>query len=122
MDVPILRITGHYDGDQLGALHFYKMHMRYGSPKARGRRYLIMGSWDHAGTRTPLKEFGGLRLGEASLVDLNKLHEEWYDWTLKNGKKPTFLKKRVSYYVTGQKNGSTLTALRRPQQRDGDST
>lgn len=101
MDVPILTITGHYDGDQPGALHFYKMHMRFGSPNARDRHYLIVGPWDHAGTRTPSKEFGGLKLGEASLVDLNKLHKEWYDWTLKNGKKPVFLKKRVSYYVTG---------------------
>jgi putative CocE/NonD family hydrolase len=32
---------------------------------------------------------------------MNKLHTEWYDWTLKGGKKPEFLKKRVACYVAG---------------------
>jgi len=43
----------------------------------------------------------GLRFGEASVLDLNKLHKEWYDWTMKGGVKPEFLKKRVAYYVVG---------------------
>ncbi|HYB52274.1 MAG TPA: CocE/NonD family hydrolase, partial [Thermoanaerobaculia bacterium] len=37
----------------------------------------------------------------ASLLDLNKLHREWYDWTMKAGAKPEFLKKRVAYYLVG---------------------
>jgi putative CocE/NonD family hydrolase len=101
MDLPILTITSHYDGDQAGALSFYNDHMRFASPEARGRHYLIMGPWDHAGTRTPQREVGGLTFGEASVVDLNALHVEWYDWTMKNGPKPKFLEKRVAYYVVG---------------------
>jgi uncharacterized protein len=100
IEIPILTITGHYDGDQPGALHYYRQHMASGSP-ARDEHYLIIGPWDHAGTRTPEKEFGGLTFGEASLLDLNQLHREWYDWTLKDGEKPEFLKARVAYYVTG---------------------
>jgi hypothetical protein len=68
---------------------------------ARDRHFLVIGPWDHAGTRTPSAEFGGLKLGEASLLDLNELHLAWYDWTLKGGDKPEFLKKRVAYYVAG---------------------
>ena len=101
IDVPILTITGHYDGDQLGAMAFYRDHLRYGNPAVTAKHYLVIGPWDHAGTRTPKKEVGGLTFGEASLVDLNKLHKEWYDWTLKEGAKPEFLKKRVAYYLTG---------------------
>jgi putative CocE/NonD family hydrolase len=101
IDVPILSITGHYDGDQPGALEFYRAHMRWGSPQARQQHYLIIGPWDHDGTRTPNKEFGGLKFGEACMLDLNKLHKEWYDWTLKDGPQPEFLKKRVAYYVMG---------------------
>jgi len=37
----------------------------------------------------------------ASVLDLNKLHTEWYDWTMKAGAKPEFLKKRIAYYVMG---------------------
>jgi uncharacterized protein len=98
---PILTITGHYDGDQPGAFTYYKKHMQYGMAEAKQNHYLIVGPWDHAATRTPRREIGGLKLGEASMVDLNKLHTEWYDWTMKNGAKPEFLKKRVAYYVVG---------------------
>ena len=100
IDLPILTITGHYDGDQQGAMHYYQAHMASSSP-ARDQHYLVIGPWDHAGTRTPSKEFGGLKIGEASMIDMNNLHKEWYDWTLKDGAQPEFLKKRVAYYVMG---------------------
>jgi len=101
MNVPILTITGHYDGDQPGAFTFYKRHMQYGTAEAKAKHFLIIGPWDHPGTRTPKAEVGGLKFGQASLVDLNKLHTEWYDWAMKSGTKPEFLKKRVAYYVVG---------------------
>jgi putative CocE/NonD family hydrolase len=101
ISLPILTITGHYDGDQPGAFTYYKRHMQYGTPEARAQHYLIIGPWDHAGTRTPKAEVGGLKFGPASVLDLNKLHTEWYDWTLKGGQKPEFLKKRVAYYLVG---------------------
>lgn len=100
IDLPILTITGHYDGDQQGAMHYYQAHMASSSP-AQDQHYLVIGPWDHAGTRTPSKEFGGLKIGEASMIDMNNLHKEWYDWTLKDGAQPEFLKKRVAYYVMG---------------------
>lgn len=99
--LPVLTITGHYDGDQPGAMEYYRRHMRHGSAAARERHFLIVGPWDHAGTRTPKKEFGGLTFGDASLLDLNDLHRQWYDWTLKDGPRPEFLKGRVAYYVVG---------------------
>jgi len=101
LDIPILTITGHYDGDQPGAFTYYRAHMKYGTPGDAARHYIIIGPWDHPATRTPRKEIGGLTFADASLVDLNKLHNEWYDWTMKNGAKPEFLKKRVAYYLTG---------------------
>ena len=101
INFPILTITGHYDGDQPGAMEYYHRHMTYGSEDAKTNHFLIIGPWDHAGTRTPNRDVAGLRFGEASLVDLNRLHKEWYDWTMKEGKKPEFLKKRVAYYVVG---------------------
>jgi putative CocE/NonD family hydrolase len=101
MEVPILTITGHYDGDQPGAMTYYRRHMRHGPEKGKALHYLLMGPWDHAGTRTPAPEVGGLKFGKASLLDLNGLHKEWYDWTMKGGRKPHFLEKRVACYVAG---------------------
>ncbi len=101
IELPILSITGHYDGDQPGAMQFYKKHMGLGSEAAKEKHYLIIGPWDHPGTRTPRKEVGGLTFGDASLLDMNKLHKEWYDWTMKSGEKPAFLEKHVACYVVG---------------------
>jgi putative CocE/NonD family hydrolase len=99
LTLPILTITGSYDDDQPGALAHYKEYMRNTSAEGRARHYLIIGPWDHAGTRTPDAHVGGLTFGPASLVDLPKLHLEWFAWTMQGGPKPAFLEKPVAYYV-----------------------
>ena len=110
ISLPILSITGHYDGDQPGAMEYYRRHMSSNS-KTKEAHYLVIGPWDHAGTRDPKPEFGGLEFGEACLLDMNKLHKEWYDWTMKQGKKPAFLKKRVAYYVMGEEKWKYANSL-----------
>ena len=101
IDLPILTITGIYDDDQPGALEHYQRHMRHASAEARNKHFLVIGPWDHQGTRTPAREFGGTRFGDASLIDLRKLQLDWYAWTLLDAPRPAFLKKRVAYYITG---------------------
>ena len=102
LSLPILSICGQYDGDQPGALAFYREHMKFGSADAKAKHYLIIGPWDHAGTRTPKAEVGGLKFGDAALVDMNALHVSWYDWTMKAGARPAFLKDKVAFYMTGE--------------------
>ncbi|HEV8331156.1 MAG TPA: CocE/NonD family hydrolase [Steroidobacteraceae bacterium] len=101
LTLPILTITGIYDGNQLGALTHYREHCKHSSASARARHYLVIGPWDHAGTRTPTLEFAGLCVGPESLVDLPALHREWYAWTMQDGPKPAFLEKNVAFYVMG---------------------
>jgi putative CocE/NonD family hydrolase len=102
--LPILTITGQYDGDELGALTFYRDHIANASPETRAKHFLIIGPWDHAGTRTPTDEVAGIKFGSAAVVDLNDLHRQWYDWTMRNGAKPEFLKDRVAYYLLAPGN------------------
>jgi putative CocE/NonD family hydrolase len=102
--LPILTITGQYDGDELGAMTFYRDHIANASPDVRGKHFLIIGPWDHAGTRTPTDEVAGIRFGPGAIVDLNDLHRQWYDWTMKNGVKPDFLKNQVAYYLLASGN------------------
>jgi putative CocE/NonD family hydrolase len=102
--MPILTITGQYDGDELGALTYYRDHLANASPQARTRHFLIIGPWDHAGTRTPTDEVGGVKFGPGAIVDLNDLHRQWYDCTMKAGPKPAFLKDQVAYYLLAPGN------------------
>jgi uncharacterized protein len=99
--IPILTITGAYDSDQPGALAHYREHLKAASPEDPARHHLVIGPWDHGGTRTPQSQVYGLDLGPASFVDLPKLHRDWYAWTMRSGPQPEFLRKPVAYYVTG---------------------
>ena len=54
---------------------------------------------------------GGLNFSEAAILDMNKLHKEWYEWRMKAGKKPAFLKQRVAYYVMGEEKWKYADSL-----------
>ena len=45
LNIPALTVTGWFDGDQPGAM-FYWRNMRTYSP-AKGQQYLIVGPWNH---------------------------------------------------------------------------
>lgn len=120
INVPILTIAGQYDGDQLGAMTYYRRFMQYARPQERDRMYLVMGPWNHLGTRTPTLELGGLKFGAASKLDMNDLHRQWYDHVLKGGPLPSFLKRHVAYWVTGSEDwryADSLAALTADKQR-----
>ena len=102
--LPILTITGQYDGDELGALTYYQDHLANASPEARAKHFLIIGPWDHPGTRTPTDEVAGVKFGPSAVLDLNDLHRQWYDWTMNAGSKPDFLKNQIAYYLLAAGN------------------
>jgi uncharacterized protein len=101
INLPILALTGSHDGDQLGTLSYYKDHITSSDPHTLDNYYLIIGPWDHAGTRQPKLDVDGEHFGDASLLDVFRLHREWYDYTMKSGPKPAFLQKHIAYYVNG---------------------
>ena len=98
--LPMLVITGSHDGDQGGTLSFYRDHLnRDGSLPSN--YFLVVGPWDHFGTREPRQNFGGEHYGDASMVDVLKLHLDWYRHVLQGGPKPACFQKNVAYYVAG---------------------
>lgn len=101
LQIPILTITGSYDDTQSSALRHYREHMSAASTTGRAQHHLVIGPWNHAGTGSPSASFGGIECKSASLVDIEKLHREWYEWTMRDGPKPELLKAPVAYYVMG---------------------
>jgi putative CocE/NonD family hydrolase len=104
INIPVLTITAQYDGDELGALSYYRDHLANSSPEVRAKHFLVIGPWDHAGTRTPADEVAGVKFGPGAVIDLNDLHRRWYDWTMKSGSRPEFLKNQVAYYLLAPGN------------------
>jgi putative CocE/NonD family hydrolase len=100
--IPILTITGHHDGDQLGALTYYERHMAHGAREATARHWLVIGPWDHGGTRHPADELGGVSFGPGAVMSMEAFHKAWYDHVLKGAPAPDFLKDRVACFVAGR--------------------
>ena len=101
LNLPILSITGYYDGDQPGALEHFKSHMKYGSEEGKSKHYLLLGPWDHAGTRSPKQKVGGFEFGDKMVFNALELDRDWYKFAFGEHQRPSFLKDRVTYFVSG---------------------
>ncbi len=111
INLPMLTITGYYDGDQPGAMEYYRRHMQFALRNATSRHYLLLGPWNHSGTRAPVQEFGGLKFGDAMMFDAFALDKQWYDWTMGSGSRPELLKDRVTYFVAGANEWKSAPSL-----------
>lgn len=102
MSIPVLTITGHYDGDQPGALRYYREHQTHAPNHVARDHYLVMGPWTHGGTRAPKRELGqGVEFGPDAVFDMDQFNLDWFDWRLGRGPKPELLNRRIAYYVGG---------------------
>lgn len=97
LTIPVLSLCGIYDGDQPGTLEFHRQHLKHAGAKAD--HYLVIGPWGHSEVRNPTAEFMGIKVGEASVIDMRKLHRDWYGYAMEGRPRPDFLKKKVAYYV-----------------------
>jgi putative CocE/NonD family hydrolase len=120
MRMPILTITGYFDGDQLGALRYYREHLAAQPADAAARHLLVMGAWDHAGTRYPARTVDGLDIGAAGVVDLDQLQIDYFRWVLDGAPRPAFLAGPVVVYDLGTqawRSAGSLPAAEAPMRR-----
>jgi hypothetical protein len=111
MDFPVLSVTGFYDDDQPGALHYYRNFMANAPASATKRHFLVIGPWDHPGAQTPTKEMDGLTLPDAAVVDMIKLHADWYDFALGRGPAPALLADQVNFFLLGANEWRHVSSL-----------
>lgn len=107
--VPVLAVTGTYDDAQLGTLRYWRQYQ--GGSKPRPNGYLVIGPWDHPGSREPRLSLGGLTFAEPSQIDMRRLNLQWYDWILKGKARPEALKDHFNYYVAGAERWESAPTL-----------
>ena len=102
IEIPVLGLSGLFDGALKATIEYNRRHAaNIASEEKRKHHFLLVGPWDHAGTRSPRPTVGGLTLGPGAMIDLNALHVAWYRWVLGTGPRPSLLVDRFVYYVTG---------------------
>jgi putative CocE/NonD family hydrolase len=101
MNFPVLTATGYYDDDQPGALRYYRNYIAHAPSVAVAQHHLLIGPWDHFGTQEPRKIIEGVPIPEAAVVDMQKLHADWYDFALNRGPAPALLRDHVTYFMLG---------------------
>jgi len=99
INIPALTITGWFDGDQPGALYYWR-NMRAYSP-AKNNQYLLAGPWTHVQAFVGgERKLGGFEFSADSVYDLRSLQLAFFDHFLK-GSAPKFDFPPVHIYVTG---------------------
>jgi len=99
INIPILTTTGYYDGSQIGAVQYFKLHNRYNK---NANHYLVIGPYDHwGGQRRSAKSLMGYEIDSVANVSMMELAYDWLDFILKGDSKPELLKAKVNYQVMG---------------------
>ena len=101
MNFPVLTATGDFDDDQPGALRYYRNYVAHAQPTELAKSFLVIGPWDHLGSQHPEKQIAGISIPEAAILDMNKLHADWYDWVLGRSPRPAFFRDKVAYFMMG---------------------
>jgi uncharacterized protein len=98
--IPVLSISGYFE-DNVPTLYYFTEHYKY-NPHAE--HYLVMGPYDHFGAQRSRKPevVDNYRIDPVAQFDTAELTYQWFDYVLRNGKKPALLADKVNYEVMGE--------------------
>ncbi|MBM4187653.1 MAG: CocE/NonD family hydrolase [Gemmatimonadetes bacterium] len=99
IEVPVLTVTGWFDGDQPGALSYWDGMEALGRPN---NHYLIVGPWNHGQTYLggAVKQ-GEFALDSTAIFPIQEERIRFFDWCLKRAT-PSYDAPRARVYLTGR--------------------
>jgi len=110
INIPILTFTGYYDSDQVGALHYYKEHVKY---RPNSNHYLVIGPYDHGGAAMfPSETLRGYTIDSIANIRQIPMTYKWFNYILRDSIKPNFLKGKVNYQVMGTNQWKSKETLK----------
>lgn len=100
INIPVLSITGYFDGGQISAIDFLKQHYQH-NPKAN--HTLLIGPYSHGTAQgVPYSHHSNYQLDPVALEkDTEELTFLWFDYVLFNKPRPALLKDKVNYQLMG---------------------
>lgn len=111
INIPILTITGYYDDDQLGAIHYFTEHKKW-NQNALNNHYLLIGPYDHPGAQGfPQKLLANYKVDSVAVISIQDLAFKWFDYAMKDSSKPEILQDKVNFQVMGKNEWRHVSSL-----------
>lgn len=99
IDIPVLATTGYFDGAQIGALHYFREHLRH---RPDADHTLLIGPYEHYTMQTGVPAVvQGYGVDPSARIDLQALRLDWFDHIFKGKPKPALLADRVNWQAMG---------------------
>lgn len=100
INIPVLSITGYFDGGQISAIDFLTRHYKYNK---NAKHSLLIGPYGHHTAQgIPRSHHSNYKLDEVALEkDTEEIAFTWFDHVLYGKAKPELVKERVNYQLMG---------------------
>lgn len=100
INIPVLSITGYFDGGQISAIDFLTRHYRYNT---NADHTLLIGPYTHRTAQgIPGSHVGNYQLDPVAMAkDTEAITFAWFDHVFHGKPKPTLLKGKVNYQLMG---------------------
>lgn len=100
INIPVLTITGYFDGGQISAIDYLSRHNKYNNDSDHT---LLIGPYDHfTAQQKPMSHYSNYQLDEVALdKDTEEVVFAWFDHVLYQKPKPDLLKGKVNYQLMG---------------------
>ena len=109
INIPILSTTGYYDGAEISALQYFKLHNKYNK---KANHYFVVGPYDHwGGQRSASSNLMGYDIDSVANINMQDLAFQWLNYILKDEQKPVLLKDKVNYQVMGANEWKHVASL-----------
>ncbi len=109
INIPVLSTTGYYDGAQISALEYFKLHNKYNK---NANHYLVIGPYDHwGGQRRASPNLMGYDIDPIANINMGDLAYQWLDYILKDKPKPDLLKDKINYQRMGTNEWKHVASL-----------
>lgn len=109
INIPILVFDGYYNDSQNSSLYYLRELQKY-SPQTPW--YLVIGPYGHFGTQIGGERvINGYAVDSVALFDMKKITYQWFNYVLKQDKKPDMLKDKINYEVMGANEWRSAPSL-----------
>jgi putative CocE/NonD family hydrolase len=116
INIPVLSITGYFEGGQISALHYLHEHYKYNE---NANHALLIGPYNHGSAQgKPRSHHSNYELDPVALEkDTEEITFAWFDHILKGKTKPKLVKNKVNYQIMGANEWRFSDSLQALNQR-----